>query len=258
MVRRVPAGSVRWAAPVATIVAAAIAWGAFVRHRGSDEEANIAVLDHTRALLAADPRTDQPKFLLFLHDEWPDAIAAGLVLKRAEVPFYVESVWTFMLQKEYEVPLEMLSDPRHPPAVWRFIARDSFSGGMPFVNQTRVTFEVAPLSPVDGRIDFGFGTDWDLYQLGGFVAPDGEGVSAHASDAFLQFKPLPTTTDVELQIVAEPVLLKGYISSQSCELIFNGDRVLSARMTEPSVLRVRIAAEAVEPLPSRLDSAAPR
>lgn len=240
---RVPDRAARWIAPVILVVAALTAWNVFKRDRGSDEEANIAFLENTQALLAADTRTTQPKLLLFPHGEWPRAVSAGLALKRAGAPFYVEPSWTFMFQKEYEVPLNLLSDPLHPPAVWRFIARPSFTGGMPFSKNARVTFDVATLSPAQGKIDFGVGQEWDLYQLGGFSTPDGAGVWTQSPDAFLQFKPLPTTTDVELQIIAEPYLPKGYISKQPCELSFNGDLLFSAPFTEPGVLRVRITAE---------------
>ncbi|HVT71791.1 MAG TPA: hypothetical protein VHD61_01535 [Lacunisphaera sp.] len=104
--------------------------------------------------------------------------------------------------------------------------------------------EPVPLSPADGRIDFTHRGGWQDFELRGLRMPlAGQPVAAGPDEAALWFKPSPTTTDVYLELVAEPRYAPGPRPPLPTELWFNDVLVFKSFFTEPGVLRARIFRE---------------
>jgi hypothetical protein len=233
----------RWIGIPVFAAAAVFAWRGLPYPPFSEAESGVVLRRQTEAALAADPNRGQPKVLVFSHNDWPEVASASVVLARAGVPFYVDASWTFMFQKHHELSTELATTAAGKLSVWRFI-RTKREIGMPFAEHLRIVFDVPTLPPVGGVIDFSDEGNFVEYQLSGFSTPaEGDYAPTAQKDAVLQFRPEPTTHDVDIHIQAEPFLGAGKQKVQPTELRFNGHLVFSAPFTEPGVLRARIPKE---------------
>lgn len=209
----------------------------------STDESGINVRHQTRTALARDPAPGLPKMLVFSHPDWAEVASVALALTREGVPFYVDPSWTFMFQKQHEVPLAAVAEPEGKVSVWRFL-HSTEDRGVLVARDLRIVFDVPELAPDGGQIDFSDTGDFEEHQLLGFSTPEtGDYAPTSQKDAILQFRVPRTTKDVQINIEADPFVGAGNKRIQPTELRFNGVLVFSAPFTEPGVLRAGIPAD---------------
>lgn len=114
-------------------------------------------------------------------------------------------------------------------------------GEYPFaISDLTISRAPAPLSPVDGVVDFSPDGSWEDYEQGGLNHANATGVVAGPDDAFLEFAALPAHDDIELELVAllPPNAPAG--TMLATELWFNDSLIFTGFFGGPGVLRARI------------------
>jgi hypothetical protein len=213
-------------------------------------DSDIGLLEASRAALRADEKPDEPKLLVFAHDDWGKAASVGLALERAGVAFYVDPAWAFMFQAAHELPAPLLDDPSASLRVWRFIHGNIDSPSVPVEDGIRIAFQPATLSPDRGVIDFSTAGNLEGYAFCGFATPERDFAWTDLPDAVLQFRPLPARHDVLLRLTSSPYLFGRKLPAQRVEFWFNGVRLLQATLEAPSELQVRVPSDLWNRIPT--------
>lgn len=240
LIRLLPPGWMRWLGPISGLTAVVIATFALGTDPAMPDPRGRQINAGIDDVIAADPHPDLPKMLVFDYDNWSDGATVALQLQRRGIPFRVEPHWDFMFESHRTISLDELAAPELGFSVWRFVPAPKVDAAAQLLKNLWVTFRPAALKPTGDTLRFAADGNLHDFHVAGFTTPDAETSWTNAAQCVLQFQTPPTTTDVELEIIAQPFLVAGDIPSQQTELYFNDTLVFAAPFTEPGVLRARI------------------
>ena len=105
------------------------------------------------------------------------------------------------------------------------------------------------LSPVDGRINFTTASQTPAFRSFGLGQPTPDLTPIVGNRATVFFFPKPATTDVYLEVVAQPYAETGRPTTQRCQVLFNGRQIFDAPFMEPGVIRAIIPRDEWNRLP---------
>lgn len=238
----IPFPGARYIGAVACVAAGLIVWDG--RHAPLHiDYATNEIVSAVADALRADPSPFAPKYLLFEHTEWGDAVSMALALKRAGSSFRANRDWgpKFARDSAFE-PVPPNFEVRDM-STWRLSRRGPAAEGVRIRDNLRVYFDPLPLDPAKAVIDCGEGGNLNLYSLVGFDSPVGHGVWTIRQHAALIFASAPVANDIVVTITAEPFAIPGDKAAQPGTLYVNGREVFEWTLTAHDTVSARVSAE---------------
>jgi hypothetical protein len=213
-----------WIAAVSLSLASVVVVVEAVAPLGSLDSGGLQTLAATNSLLAADPRRESPKVLVFSSAVWTNVAGAMVALVRQGHSFQVEPHFGFAFGRHRRLPSQVPKCTLGGTSVWRFLEKAPDSVGMLFVENLRVTFEPGRIDPASSTIDLSAAGDFELFHVSGFDADQDCQVTI-AHEAVFQVASAPSPRDVELVFSAQPLMKPPQVTVQPMELWVNGDAV---------------------------------
>lgn len=193
-----------------------------------------------QAALAADPRRDAPKFLVFDHDDWGDVARTALALKRLRSSYRTDRSWAYMYGYYRTVPNAQL-DSLARFSIWRFSRAERPGPHAVLPGGLRVYFEPLPLDPRDTLIVCTREGTLAQYLLFGITTPENEFTWTKLPRAGLQFRSPPVDRDVLVTFDATPFVNSG-ITEQPMRLFVNDRPVTEIVLKERAQVTARVPA----------------
>jgi hypothetical protein len=222
------------------LVGGAIALARGTRAPESTAGAGFDWFPAVQAALAADPRRDAPKFLVFDHDDWGDVARTALALKRLGASYRTDRSWAYMYGHYRTVPNRQL-DSLARFSVWRFSRAARPGPQVELPGGLRVYFEPAPLDPRDTLIVCTREGTLSQYLLFGITTPEVEFTWTKLPRAGLQFRSPPVERDVLVTFDATP-FVNSSIAAQPMRLFVNDRLVTEIVLRERAKVTARVPA----------------
>jgi hypothetical protein len=195
---------------------------------GSNEDTGQVIRRGVMAALAKHP-APRPVLLVFEHYSWPEVIPVALELQRRGIPYYTSPSWDFMVGRQHDANL-LGPSPETAATIW-WITKPA-PDGIKITKDLAIFTEPAPLDPHGSEINFAKQANGFRHLVTGLSVGNDEHAWTEQPQVSLVFKPLPTTTDVQLLLDAKVNPRPDGPTTQPADVFFNGVGIGSVAAAE--------------------------